>query len=111
MILSFQRAELEAAEKTNQRELAERLADIRRVDAVHAVERAAARAAIEIQSQRRRFSAETFGLPRQHLAQIFARSRAVAQRKQHALALEDLFGDRENARARIEPHDIADQIV
>ena len=92
------------------RKVAERLADVSGIDAGNAVERAAARAAVEIKTESRLFPGEISHLPLQHLIQVVARALAVAHREDHRLAFVHLFGDAEYAFVGIDADDVADQI-
>ena len=73
---------LVAAEQADQRSLAERLANIGRIDSWNAVKRVASRTAIEIHPERWFLLPERFALSSKHLAEIFARPlKAAAARR------------------------------
>src|ERR1043166_1538429 len=72
MIFAPERPDLEAAEDADERKIAERPMDVRGIDVVQAVERPAARAAVEVKPERRR-PAEAGGPPLEHLLQVLAR--------------------------------------
>src|ERR1051325_10940254 len=110
MIFLSQRADLETAEDADERKVAQHPVDERRIDVFQAVERAPARAAVEIHAEGRRLAAEALGLTLEHLLQVLARALPVAQRKADALALEDLVGDREDAFVGVEADDIAHEV-
>ena len=56
MVLSSERRKLIAAERAEQRKVAQRLPNVGCIDARHAIERVAARAAIKVKAERGRFS-------------------------------------------------------
>src|SRR5207237_10098280 len=111
VIGTSERSKLVAAEHSDQGKIPQRLADVRRVDAGHAIKRAATRAAVKVKAKGRFFAGEFLCLPLEHLIQIFPRSLAVTQSEDHRLAFPNFFTDSYYAFSRIQADDVAHQIL
>src|ERR1051325_1704135 len=111
MIGTSERRKLVAAEHPDQRNLAERLANIGRIDSRNAVKRVAARTAIKIHPERGFLRTERFALASQHLPEIFARPLTVAHGKNHRVTLSDLVCHADNTFFGIHADDVPDDVL